>query len=314
MNGNKVKNSILVVICVAIIIIALGFRHPFSFIYSSIPVEREIPALSLVVVGDIMLDRNVSNIINRKGFEYFFKGVQELISSADIAIGNLEGPFTSYPSRTTSLQSKELVFTFDPHLAPKLATLGFDAFGLGNNHTLNFGYEGLSMTRSYLNQAGILYYGDPSNKEEVSTIISRNGIRIALIGFHEFSYMNFENVYQEIERMRPFADIVIVTPHWGVEYKTEPTDRMVEWAHAFIDRGADAVIGAHPHIIALSEEYKGKKIYYSLGNFAFDQYFSEATMKGLALKLTITKPDQASTTISYVEIPVRVDMEGVRVE
>lgn len=314
MNGSRVKNSILILICGAIIVIALGFRHPFSFIYTTPPREKEIPSVSVVVVGDIMLDRNVRNIINKKGFEYFFKGVEELISSADIAVGNLEGPFTPYPSRTASLQSKELVFTFDPELAPKLATLGFDALGLANNHSLNFGHEGLSMTRSYLNQAGILYYGDPQNGEELSTVISRNGVRIAFIGFHEFSYMNLENVYKEIEYLRPLVDIIIVNPHWGLEYKTEPTSHMVEWAHAFIDRGADAVIGAHPHIIASIEEYRGKRIYYSLGNFAFDQYFSEVTMKGLAIRLHISKYDHASTTISYVEIPIRVDREGVRVE
>ncbi len=94
-----------------------------------------------------MLDRNVRNKIGVIGFDAFFAGVKDLISDADIAVGNLEGPFTPYPSKTASLVDKQLTFTFDPKLAPKLADLGFDILGLANNHTLNFGQEGLNMTR-----------------------------------------------------------------------------------------------------------------------------------------------------------------------
>ncbi len=259
-----------------------------------------------------MLDRNVRNIINRNGFEGFFVGVRDLIQSADVAIANLEGAFTTNPSVTASLVSKELIFTFDPALAPKLSVLGFDVMGLANNHSYNYGAKGLESTRRYIGSAGMLYYGDPFNKSETSTVIIKNGIRIGLVGFHEFYYTNFKNVFQEISRLRSEVDVLIVTPHWGVEYQKEPTTKMKEWAHAFIDSGADVVVGTHTHIVGDTEMYKGKKIYYSIGNFAFDQYFSKATSQGLAVILNIYK-DEKEISVSFTDIPINIDRNGVRV-
>ena len=85
-----------------------------------------------------MLDRNVRNKINSNGFETFFAGVRNLISDADIAVGNLEGPFTPYESITASLKNKDLQFTFDPSLAPALAELGFDILCLSNKQNIKF--------------------------------------------------------------------------------------------------------------------------------------------------------------------------------
>ncbi len=283
-----------------------SFFSPFSFI-------KPHAELSVLVVGDIMLDRNVRNKIDKDGFEKFFAGVKDAVSNADIAVGNLEGPFTTYPSITASLENKDLTFTFDPKLAPKLASLGFDILGLANNHTQNFGQEGMAMTRKYIRDAGMFYYGDPDNTVETSIITAKNSISIGFVGFHEFGYKNFDHILSEIDTLRTQTDVLIVSPHWGVEYQKEPTEKMQNWAHQFIDHGADAVIGAHPHVIGDTEEYKGKKIFYSLGNFAFDQYFSEATMNGMAVKMQIEKDDGGQIKIAYVSIPIRADKNGTAV-
>ncbi len=283
-----------------------SFFSPFSFI-------KPHAKLSVLVVGDIMLDRNVRNKIDRDGFEKFFAGVNDLVSDADLAVGNLEGPFTTYPSVTASLINKDLTFTFDPKLLPKLSNLGFDIFGLANNHTQNFGQEGIAMTRKYIRDAGMFYYGDPDNTVETSIITAKNSISIGFVGFHEFGYKNFDHILSEIDTLRPQTDILIVSPHWGVEYQKEPTEKMQNWAHQFIDHGADAVIGAHPHVIGNIEEYKGKKIFYSLGNFAFDQYFSEATMNGVAVQLEIEKGSEGKVSIDYNLIPIRSDKNGTMV-
>ena len=293
------------------------FNSPFNFLESN-------KKISVLVVGDIMLDRNVRNRINKIGFDAFFGGIKELISDVDIAVGNLEGPFTTYESLTANSKNKTLTFTFDPLLAPKLAEIGFDILGLANNHTLNFGKEGLISTKKYTKEAGMLYYGDPNNTDEISTIIEKNDLKIGFIGFHEFSYINFDKVLVKISRLRPDVDVLIVTPHWGTEYKKEPTTNMSKWAHQFIDLGADAVIGTHPHIVADIEEYKNKKIFYSLGNFAFDQYFSEETMEGLAVKIDIEKESNRRNSkkdngeknkieLNYSLIPIRIDREGTRI-
>ncbi len=317
MNGenNRVRNSLIVVTAtVPFIFIALLFYlKPNQISFDQYTANHHyVQNVKLLIVGDIMLDRNVRNIINKNGFESFFAGVRDLIQNADISIANLEGAFTTNPSVTASLVSKELIFTFDPVLAPKLSVLGFDIMGLANNHTYNYGAKGLESTRRYVGTAGMLYYGDPFNRTEISTIIIKNGIRIGVVGFHEFYYTNFNNVFSEISRLRSEVDVLIVTPHWGVEYQKEPTKKMKEWAHAFIDSGADAVVGTHTHIVGDTEVYKGKKIYYSLGNFAFDQYFSKATSQGLAVILDIGKESEG-ITIDFTDIPVYIDRTGVRV-
>ncbi len=315
MNGGGIKSSIVVLLALIIAGMTLwkGAQYASSITFKStfLP-KKENPQISILIVGDIMLDRNVRNKINMNGFDAFFAGVRDLISEADIAVGNLEGPFTPYESITASLKNKALQFTFDPTLALELSALGFDILGLANNHTLNFGIRGLQMTREYIHNAGMLYYGEPDNRIEISVVTEKNGITVGLIGFHEFSYINFDKVMAEIERLRPGVDVLIVTPHWGPEYESEPTEKMKKWAREFIDRGADAVIGTHPHVAGAIEEYGGRKIYYSLGNFAFDQYFSEETSIGLYVIMNIEK-EKKKMGISYETGIINIGRDGITI-
>lgn len=316
MNGGNHRSNIILIAALAICagVLSYGFYQPYDkgFSFAKKLLEEKTSQVSVLVVGDMMLDRNVRLLINRNGFDKFFGGVEDLVKGADIAVANLEGAFTPYPSVTTDFSNKELKFTFDPALAPKLADLGFDILGLANNHSWNFGREGFEMTRRYIGSAGMMYYGDPNNASELSTVFTKNGISIAFVGFHEFHYSNFDKVYAEIERLRKEVDVVIVTPHWGPEYEKVPTEKMRKWAHEFVDSGADAVIGSHSHVIGDTEMYRGKKIYYSLGNFAFDQYFSKATMEGLGVRMNIEK-NERGIGLAYENIVLNVDREGVRV-
>lgn len=319
-NSKRVgSSSPFAIAVIALIVFAAaifyGFYRPYHLDVplKSVEIKTEPSSAKILVVGDIMLDRNVRNLINKKGFDTFFFGVRDLIQNADIAVGNLEGAFTTYSSITADFTNKALQFTFDPALAPALADLGFDILGLANNHSMNFGSAGLEMTRRYIGSSGMFYYGDPNNKSEISTVITKNGITIGFVGFHEFTYSNFNNVFLEIARLRPLVDVLIVSPHWGIEYEPKATESQKDRAHQFIDDGADAVIGAHPHVIGETEIYKGKKIYYSLGNFAFDQYFSKETMEGLAVEIEVNKDDK-KIDLNYKDIPIKVDREGTRVE
>lgn len=315
MNGGGIKSSIAVLLALILAGVALwhGAQYASSITFKSpFSPPKENPRVSVLIVGDIMLDRNVRNKIKELGLDAFFAGVRDLISDADIAVGNLEGPFTPHESITASLKNKALQFTFDPALVPELSALGFDIFGLANNHTLNFGVKGLQMTREYIRNVGMLYYGEPNNKEEISVVAEKNGIKVGLIGFHEFSYINFDKVMAEIERLRPEVDVLIVTPHWGPEYESEPNAKMRKWAHEFIDRGADAVIGTHPHVVGAIEDYSGKKIYYSLGNFAFDQYFSEETSTGLYVIMNIEKVKER-VGIEYETGIVNIARDGITI-
>lgn len=325
MSGEKNKNntffkiiltSIVFVIVGLSIFLVYSLTHPTRISFTS-PFIYTPPAkeISILIFGDLMLDRGVYNRIHKIGFDKFFEGIASTTKENDIVVANLEGPFTPYPSITTNLINKELRFTFDPIFIPKLANLGINVLGLANNHTLNFGREGLRSTREYLRQAHISYYGDPNNNDELSTIVEKKGIKVGFIGFHEFSYINFDKVLAEIDRIRPDVDILIISPHWGVEYESVPTETMKKWARQFIDHGADAVIGSHPHVVGNMDEYRGKKILYSLGNFVFDQYFSEDTMNGLSVKIRVEKDVQKgrvnSIELTYTLIPIRIDTKGV---
>jgi len=118
----------------------------------------------------------------------------------------------------------------------------------------------------------------------------------------------------EIKRIKTekLADLIIVYPHWGTEYLTShPDKRQTDLAHQFIDSGADIIIGSHPHVIQPIEIYKEKPIFYSLGNFVFDQYFSKETMQGLMLKLDIVKKEnKLETDISFLPINITIDNQA----
>lgn len=242
--------------------------------------------------GDIMLDRSVRTTLATKGAEYPFQKIARFMDGSDIVLANLEGPFTSSPSKT--YPGGPLTFTFDPKHAPTLRKFGVNVVSLANNHTLNFGTSGLQQTRQILKKTGIAYFGDPSNKTELSHIETVHGMRVGFVGFHQFINNDPRIVSEEIRRIRAKTDVLIVMPHWGIEYETKkPHASAIRAAHEWIDAGADVVIGAHPHVVQPLELYKGKMIFYSLGNFIFDQQFSEDVKTELSVGLVV-EPQQIS--------------------
>lgn len=235
--------------------------------------------VTIIMVGDMMFDRYVRKLIDINGINYPFEKIK---LDADIIVGNLEGPITENKSVATN---KNLRFTFDPKVADLLQQNKFTVVSLANNHSRDFGYKGYESTINFLRDVGIGYFGDWENYDNLSYIKDVRGKKIEFIGFHEFSYRNFDRVLSTIASST--ADMTIVFPHWGVEYEKEPSTFQKNWAHKFIDAGADAVIGGHPHITQTIEWYKEKPIVYSMGNFIFDQYVDTDTKKGLMVKITL---------------------------
>ena len=235
--------------------------------------------------------------MNKYGSDYPFKNIHELLKNDDIVLANLEGPITSNPSKTINKNNAPLQFTFSTTTALLLKNEGITMFGLANNHTLNFGNAGLEETKKHLAENNLDYFGDPSNIGEISIVKEINGMKIGFVGYHEFSYKNYDKIISEITRLRPITDFLIVSAHWGIEYNKNYTQDQQNKAHQFIDAGADLVLGAHPHVVEPVEIYKNKHIFYSLGNFIFDQDFSYATTHGLAVRITIP----ARTTVQSGE-------------
>lgn len=275
------------------------------------------PEVSLVAVGDIMLSRMVAQRMHRYGPHYPFASTTDFIRSADIAFGNLETSITP----GDDVQPMEMSFRADPEAAQALKDAGFDVLSLANNHTPNFGEEGLRDTLRYLDEAGVSHAGAGMNSAQAHepAFFTVRGITFAFLAFNDHdvvpadyeagedhagtAIMRIKDMTAAVQAAKAKADIVIVSMHSGVEYQSLPDDSQIAFAHAAIDAGAEMVIGHHPHVVETQETYKGKYIFYSLGNFVFDQMFSRETREGLTFKATFTK--EGLSGIEYH--PVRIE-------
>jgi poly-gamma-glutamate synthesis protein (capsule biosynthesis protein) len=253
--------------------------------------------VKILFVGDIMLDRYVREAVGKYGkgnYDYVFDQIRDKLAGYDLVVGNLEGPITDKSSVSvgTAMDDKiNLVFSFDPAVAKSLAGNNIKLVDLGNNHILNQGEDGLIQTKKYLDEAGVRYFGDTGGNEQEFLIKNVEGTKIGFVNYNYSVGGSFEKAIKDIEAVKKKSDIVVVCPHWGTEYKVgDPGQKIRSEAYELIDAGADAIIGGHPHVVQSSEDYKGKKIYYSLGNFIFDQYFQKETMEGLGVEVLI-KPD-----------------------
>lgn len=269
---------------------------------TSIPTPVEKPWI-LTVGGDIMLDRNVRQSIAKRGRTYPFEAIRSELNG-DIVLANLEGPFTD--STKYAVSGGALIFTFDPALAPVLKDVGFTTLSLANNHTLNYGQAGLDNTRRVLREAGLDFFGDPRNAHGFGIVKTVAGHRLAFIGYHGL-VVGLETILADIREAKAQELFVIVMPHWGAEYQLGIQPRLQEQAHQLVDAGADLIIGAHPHVVEPIELYNDKLIFYSLGNFLFDQYFSEDTLEGLMLQFTL----RANSTDIELQ-PIRTTDQQVR--
>jgi len=281
-------------------------------IQSAIEPEIKSQSASLFFAGDIMLDRSVWLYTQKfQDYNYPF-ALFKIPEKFDWRIANLEGPITNYKSVA---QVSRMTFTFSSLLLPALKN-NFDIVSLANNHTTNFGQKGLSQTRAYLTTSSIQYFGDPNNLVNfMSATTSVNGVSIGLLGYNQLSDYDFSKILSEVRSLKSaFAlssgrgevSFVIIYPHWGTEYQTlKPNSQQVAEAHQLLDAGADLIIGSHPHVIEPIEEYQGKYIFYSLGNFIFDQYFSLETQQGLTLGVYLTKTEQGIAT-KFKLFPVQI--------
>jgi poly-gamma-glutamate synthesis protein (capsule biosynthesis protein) len=174
----------------------------------------------------------------------------------------------------------------------ELKKLGFTFFNLANNHILDQGVEGLRETRLNLHKLGFNYSGsgDASIDQNSAHVITIREHKIALVGlsmvYHDF---DLTKAVKLIGSLKAQTDLVLVNIHWGKEYSHQFSQQQQRIGRALITSGADIVIGHHPHVVQGVEIYQGKPIFYSLGNFIFDQYFSTDTQAELAVSFKISE-------------------------
>jgi hypothetical protein len=228
--------------------------------------------------------------------------VRHLIESADIAIANFENPAPNAFRYHTS----GTVFSADPKLIKGLADAGLDWVGIANNHIRDAGGDGILQTIANLKKDGIATGGAGKNLAAARkpSIAEAGGVKVAFLAFDTIAktsgasatragsaLMSAAAVRAGVKAARKAgAQVVIVFPHWGTEYDPTPFAGQQKLARAAIDAGADLVIGNHAHWAGAMEVYAGKPIWYALGNFVFDQTWSEPTMEGLTLELTFHGP------------------------
>lgn len=271
------------------------------------PVKKTEDKISIVFVGDMMFDRGTANHIKSHGIDSILGKVSHLFENKDMVVGNLEGTITDFAS--VSIPNNQILkFTFNPNIAGLLKENNFTHLSLANNHSLDFEQEGLRQTKNYLTQNNLKYFGSAVNSTELSTIQKVGDKNICLVGYHDLYTRNPESVLKEIKNIRSECFYLVVIPHWGDEYETVQNERQTLLAYQFIDAGADLIIGAHPHVVQPVEIYKNKAIFYSLGNFVFDQDFSYNTRRGLAVSLELSEKEQKFTLI-----PVNIERAEVSV-
>jgi len=284
----------------------------------------------IAAVGDVMLSRQVGESIRITGDPRApFLKTALILRKADIAFCNLESPFHGEGSPIEG----EMVFGADPVTIEGLKYAGFDVVSLANNHFGDQGWVGMYFTLAHLDENGIEYIGAGKSESQAREpkIIERNRVKFALLGYSDiqsairkgyaatitrpgFAVLTKDNLIRDIQIAKKQAHIVIVSIHWGTEYEELPTERQKAFAYLAIDSGALLVIGHHPHIVQPSERYKDGYIFYSLGNFVFDQIWSENTRKGLIAKIifegeNITEVETMKVTINDFYQPCLDDWE-----
>jgi hypothetical protein len=225
--------------------------------------------------------------------------MRDLIGSADLAVANSEEPAADH----WTFHSSGTVFTGNPALLAGVANAGFDVVSCGSNHIGDAGKAGVTQTIANLASHGLHAFGCGANLDAARkpAVVDVNGTKIAILSYDEVPPKSYwatattagsapllaDYVKADVAAARAAgAQVVIIYPHWGNEYVFGPTAAQEDMAHVMIDAGADLVIGNHGHWVQSIEIYKGKPIWYALGNFTFDQGWSEPTLEGISLELT----------------------------
>ncbi len=233
---------------------------------------------TIMLTGDVMLGRTVmTKSLDSDNSSYPFEKVSNELNEADIVFINLENPIISNCPRS----SEGLIFCTDPAMVEGLITAGIDVVNLANNHSRNYGESGLIETIEILDEKEILTTGLGELVVQES-----KGIKYGFLGFDFISKTPRENDYELVTESTGEVDVLIVGVHWGAEYRSEPAEIQKQWAKELVEAGADVVVGHGPHWVQGMEYINEKPGYYSLGNFVFDQMWSEETKKGLIMKLT----------------------------
>lgn len=279
---------VVLIILMLIAIVATLFGGNSSSPISLNPKED----VSIAVTGDVMFARKMPNVLSLESSP--FSGVSNVTSNVDLLLINFENAATT----SGNALKGDVPLKCDPSYVPLAKANNNTIASLANNHAFDYGIDGMGDTLQYLRDAGITPIGAGNSEDEAHQAVVQdiNGRKITVLNymdsnnFAEYSYdvMPYANgsnpgysAYDSEDASKQIAenndsDLIVAYLHFGNEYSNSPNEDQVRIAHELIDYGADVVIGSHPHVPQGIEMYNGKPIFYSLGNFIFDQS-NEAT-------------------------------------
>lgn len=266
--------------------------------YTQGKTPRDTSGITFTFAGDGMFGREIGYQFQENNFRDLFSELGDRVFwGTDISWINVEGPI----SDITVLQSRQpndLSFLFSRETINALQYLRLTTVGLGNNHTHNNGSAGLETTRRLLSDAGIDWHGDPYGiSEQAVQRYEYGGVPVSLFAVH--ALIDTTGLSDLITKEDAARQFVIVLPHWGSEYQLQHSATQERLAREWIAAGADLIIGMHPHVVQDAQVIDDRLVLYSLGNFVFDQTFSQETQRGLIVTGVVSQDE-----LQVVPLPI----------
>ena len=284
-----------------------------SLLLSVLPTygSTEDSTLTVVLTGDILLDRGVRQTIEHRGVDHLFSdGIDSVFHAAQLVVGNLECPATKIEAPVF----KRFIFRGEPEWLNTLKDHGITHLNLANNHSIDQGRQGLLDTKQNIIEAGMVPIGAGENMDEAAqpVLLAEHPRKVWLVASLRLALENYaylpdkpcvsqepmDSLLERVNRLRK-ADstaIIIVSLHWGGEHTLQPVPSQRIEAHQLILAGADVLVCHHTHTFQTVEDFHGKKIYYSVGNFFFDQQ-KPLNSRACIVQLNIKKDDLIVETI-----------------
>jgi poly-gamma-glutamate capsule biosynthesis protein CapA/YwtB (metallophosphatase superfamily) len=289
------------------------------------PSPTEVPEITLLFTGQIVPGRCVQAGVEAHGdADYIYAAVRDLIASADLAIGTVNGTISDYSPKTGCVQT--FVLTGSSEHADAIQRAGFDAVSVATNHIKNCGSTNCGDRAFYdtlenLRRVGVTPIGAGENLAEAlePVFFEIKGVRFGIVSLGEIeplafasedgpgiAVLNDANLRSAILAARQQADVVIVMPHWGPEYSAIPNWNQRGYARIAVEAGADLVVGNHTHVVQGVQEIEGVPVFYGLGNFVFDQTWAVENTQSVMLIVRFRGRELVGTEL----IPVMSARDG----
>lgn len=295
------------------------FQEVSETIVQDSPDEKDI-IIDMTFLGDVGFGTDFGkkgsfhNTYLKKGSDYFFSGVIDEFRNKDLVVANLENVFTD---KIQYQEGKIWTYKADPIYLDILRISGITHFGVVNNHMGDYLQAGFDDSLIRLESIGVQWFGTNEFKSgnpelgsiqvDKKIIYDKDGLRVGLLAYNGFngSYATDDMIQRDVQYFRDNkVDYIVALVHWGGQNTTIVTPRQKEYGYKLVNMGVDLIIGGHPHVLQEVEVYKGKRIYYSLGDFFFVHRSKPSNPDSVMVHLKLTKDRNGIIKEEFSHTPV----------